>query len=170
MRRLLDIVLVLLFGCAAFIGLVYEPLFVFGCGWEGLKLGAAGPCAQDWVGRAWLEYLKVEPLYGNAPVWLQLVNEFDSFLFGWFYVLSLVVFLSGRTHLAWYRNLATFVAGMMTYAMVFYLSWEALTYRETGADLKAVISYNGPWLATFLLLMLRLYLLPAPAPMNRSAA
>jgi hypothetical protein len=159
MARVVDKLLIALFAFAAFIALYYEPAFFFQCGWDGLKAGAAGPCAQTWVGRAWLGYLQVEPLYADAPLFVRLINEFDTVLFGWFYLLSLIVFLSGRQDRSWYRFLGTFVSGMMIYAMAFYLGWEALSYRETGAQLQAVFTYNGLWLLIFLLLLARLHLL-----------
>lgn len=159
MARVVDGLLIALFALAAFIGLYYEPAFFYQCGWEGLKAGASGPCAQTWVGRAWLGYLQVEPLYGDAPLFIRLINEFDTYLFGWFYVLSLWVFISGRQERSWYRYLATFVSGMMIYAMIFYLGWEALSFRETGANLQAVFSYNGLWLLIFLLLLVRVHLI-----------
>src|SRR3546814_16015478 len=80
----------------------------------------------------------MEPIYHDAPVWLQLVNELDMFFFSWFYVMSVIVFVSKRQVRAWYRGLATFMAGMMTYAISFYLTWELLTYRPTGAQLASV--------------------------------
>lgn len=155
--RWFDRVLVVLFLFAAFIALVYEPLFLLQCGWDGLAQGVAGRCSATWVGRAWLGYLQVEPLYAHAPVWVQLVNEFDVYLFGWFYVLSFFVFLRRASQRRWYRNLATFVAGMMSYSMILYLTWEVLTYRDTGADIGAALGFNGIWLVIFALLMLRLY-------------
>lgn len=162
--RWLDRLLILLFVFTSFMALVYAPAFVFGCGWQGLGQGMAGPCGQSAIGRAWLGYLQVEPLYRDAPLWLRLVNEFDTFLFGWFYVLSLITFLRKRQDAGWYRALATFMAGMMGYAMTLYLSWEAMTYRETGAQITQVFIYNGLWLLIFALLMARLYLLrPASA-------
>jgi hypothetical protein len=165
MARVIDKLLIALFAFASFIALYYEPAFFFQCGWEGLTAGATGPCAQSWVGRAWLGYLQVEPLYAHAPLFVQLINEFDTFLFGWFYALSLIVFLSGRQDRDWYRFVGTFVSGMMIYAMAFYLSWEALSYHETGAQLQAVFTYNGLWLLIFLLLLARLHLFRrAPEP------
>src|SRR3546814_7685957 len=86
--------LIVLFLFTSFMSLVYAPLFVFGCGWHGLTLGPAGPCGDSWVGRAWLGYVQMEPIYHDAPVWLQLVNELDMFFFSWFYVLSVIVFVS----------------------------------------------------------------------------
>jgi hypothetical protein len=157
MARWLDRVLVLLFLLMAFTSLVYMPWFLASCGWRGLALGADGPCSQSWVGRAWLGYLKVEPLYAHAPVWLQQLNEFDSYLFGWFYLFSLVVFTRGRQDGPAYRALATLMGGMMVYAIVFYLIWEARTFRATGADLRAVALCNGPWLVLTLLLLARIY-------------
>ncbi len=158
MVRMIDKLLMALFAFAAFIALYYEPAFFFQCGWEGLKVGANGACGASWVGRAWLGYLQIEPLYANAPLFVQLINEFDTWLFGWFYAVSLIVFLYGRQERPWYRFLGTFVSGMMMYAMAFYLSWEALSYRETGAHLQAVFAYNGLWLFIFLLLLARLHL------------
>ncbi|WP_020649915.1 hypothetical protein [Solimonas variicoloris] len=159
MSRWLDRLLIMLFLFTSFMSLVYAPLFVFGCGWDGLKLGIDGPCGASWIGRAWLGYVQVEPIYVDAPLWLRLVNELDMFFFSWFYVLSLIVFAAGRQDRRWYRGLATFMAGMMTYAIGFYLIWELLTYRQTGAQIVPVVIFNGLWLVIFGLLMLRLHLL-----------
>src|SRR3546814_18140570 len=79
--RWLDRLLIVLFLFTSFMSLVYAPLFVFGCGWHGLTLGPDGPCGDSWVGRAWLGYVQMEPIYHDAPVWLQLVNELDMFFF-----------------------------------------------------------------------------------------
>jgi hypothetical protein len=160
--RLLSKLMILLFVFACFIALYYEPAFLYfsNCGWANLGLGVDGPCGQTGIGRAWLAYLKIEPIYANAPLWIQLVNEFDVFLFGWFYVLSIGVFLLKKEDQAWYRNLATFIAGMMTYSMILYLTWQILNVEETKADLQSVIIANGLWLFIFIMLMTRLYLFP----------
>jgi hypothetical protein len=164
MSRWFDRFLILLFVFATFIALFYEPVFLYfvDCGWRGLGLGAEGPCAQTWVGRAWLGYLQIEPIYANAPRWIQLVNEFDVFLFGWFYLLSVVVFAADKGFARWYRQLATFVAGMMTYSMILYLTWQILSVEETGANLPSVIVANGLWLFIFGVLLLRLYVFRDP--------
>ncbi len=153
----IDRLLLALFVFAAFMACIYAPLFYFQCGWEGLRLGVNGSCMGSWVGRAWVGYLNVEPYYAQAPLWLQLVNEFDTLLFSWFYLLSIGVFLRGKQDQTWYRVVATFVAGMMSYAMLFYLAWESLSFRETGAKLSAVFIYNGLWIVIFGLLLVRLY-------------
>lgn len=165
MARWIDRFLIVLFALAGFTSFVYTPMFLLGCGWEGLAQGATGACGDSWVGRAWLGYTQVEPLYANIPIWLQMVNEFDTYFFGWFYVLSLIVFLRGRQQHAGYRALATFMSGMMAYAMIFYLSWEVRTYRETGADIQQVFLFNGMWLVLFVTLMLRLYAVPERVPL-----
>jgi len=167
-RHWIDWLLIFLFLFAAFTACIYAPLFYFQCGWEGLSLGNAGSCTETWVGRAWLGYLKVEPYYAEAPLWLQLMNEFDTLLFSWFYLLSLVVFWRGLQDRNWYRIIATFAAGMMAYAMLFYLTWETLTFKETDADIVKVYLYNGLWLVIFSLLLLRLYWL-RPGPARRQA-
>lgn len=158
--RLLSKFLILLFLFACFISLIYEPGFLYfsNCGWTNIGLGAEGPCGQTWIGRAWLDYLEIEPLYANAPLWIQLVNAFDVFVFGWFYVLSVVVFVMKKEDRSWYRHLATFMAGMMIYSMILYLTWQILSVEETKANLQAVIVANGMWLFIFLMLLIRLYL------------
>ncbi|HSB98090.1 MAG TPA: hypothetical protein VLC91_16640 [Spongiibacteraceae bacterium] len=160
--RLLSKFMIFLFVFACFIALYYEPAFLYfsNCGWSGMALGADGPCGQSWIGRAWLGYLQIEPIYANAPRWIQLVNEFDVFLFGWFYLLSVFVFLMKKEDQTWYRNLATFIAGMMTYSMILYLTWQILSVEETKANLQSVIIANGLWLFIFTMLMTRLYLFP----------
>ncbi|MGH8447075.1 MAG: hypothetical protein ACREVL_17545 [Solimonas sp.] len=164
--RWLDRALLILFAFTSFMSLVYAPLFVFGCGWDGLKLGPEGPCGADWVGRAWLGYTQIEPLYADAPLWLRLVNELDMFFFSWFYLLSFVTFARSRQDGGAYRLLATFMAGMMTYAIGFYLIWELLSWRQTGAQIGQVIAYNGLWLLVFGLLMLRLHVLRPPSELT----
>ena len=171
LARYTDRLLIALFAFAAFIAVFYEPAFFLQCGWSGLHQGAAGPCVQTWVGRAWLGYLKVEPYYADAPLFVQLANEFDSLLFGWFYLLSLFVLLTGRQDQGWYKTIATFVSGMMGYAMAYYLTWESLSYRQTGARISAVFIYNGLWLLIFALLMARLYLMrPRSTPFGLSSS
>src|SRR3546814_14782169 len=101
----------------------------------------------------------MEPIYHDAPVWLQLVNELDMFFFSWFYVLSVIVFVSKRQDRAWYRGLAPFMAGMMTYAISLYLIWEMLTYRQTGAQLASVVMFNGRCLVNFGLLIRHVHVL-----------
>jgi len=158
MSSWLDRILILLLAFAAFVALLYMPGFLLGCGWEGLAQGAGGACSKSAIGRAWLGYVQVEPVYGHAPLWLQLLNEFDTYLFGWFYLLSLVLFLRGRQDRDWYRSLATFMSGMMGYAMLFYLSQATLGWPQNGAKLMQVYLYNGLWLLLFTLLLARLYL------------
>jgi hypothetical protein len=171
MARWLDRILIVMFSICCFVSLFYTPQFLLGCGWEGLAQGPEGTCSETWVGRAWLGYVQTEPLYANAPLWLQLVNEFDTYFFGWFYLLSLIVFIRKRQDDPRYRALATFMSGMMAYAMTFYFTWELMTYQETGADIVAVLSFNGLWLALFLLLLLRLYVFkPRPDASVHSTA
>lgn len=155
----IDRLLIVLFALACFVSLYYTPSFLLGCGWDGLKQGADGACSHDWIGRAWLGYTSVEPIYADLPLWLRMINEFDTYFFGWFYLLSLIVFLRGRQSHTGYRAVATFMSGMMAYAMIFYMSWELQTYRDTGANIQQVMIYNGMWVLIFVLLMIRLHLL-----------
>jgi len=162
--RWYDRYLMVLFGFATFIAYFYEPAFFYfvDCGWEGLGKGPEGPCSQTWVGRAWLGYLQVEPIYANAPLWIQLVNEFDVFLFGWFNLLTLIILIKDLTYKRWYRNLATFMGGMMVYSMILYLLWQVLSVEETKANLPAVIIGNGLWLVIYVSLLIRIYLIRDP--------
>lgn len=168
MSRMLDRVLMALFAFAAFTALVYMPLFLLGCGWEGLAQGPQGECSNSVVGRAWLGYVEVEPVYARAPLWLRLLNEFDTWFFGWFYLLSLAVFIRGRQESPRYRALATFMSGMMAYAMFFYLTQATLSWPDSGAKLGQVYTYNGLWLLLFTLLLARLYLF-RPRPVLETA-
>jgi hypothetical protein len=164
MTRWFDRYIIVLFALATFNSVFYEPAFVYfvDCGWQGLSLGTAGPCSNTWVGRAWLAYTSIEPIYANAPLWIQLVNEFDIFLFGWFHVLTIYVFVKGISYQRWYRNLATFMSGMMGYAMTLYLLWQVLSVEQTQAHLPAVLIGNGMWVLFYGSLMARIYLVRDP--------
>lgn len=143
-----------------FVAWYYEPHFFWGysgCDWDNVAQGLAGPCGNHWIGRAFAGYTQVEPLYAHAPVFLRLINEFDVILFGPFYAISLFAFITNRHTSGWYRNIATFFCGMVIYAMIFYFTWESMTYQETGANMKQVIIWNGPWALGKVLLLLRLY-------------
>ncbi len=156
-RHWYDWIFILIFAFFGFVAWFYEPAFIFGCGWEGLGQGLDGPCGESWVGRAWLGYLQVEPAYANAPPYVRISNEADAYLFGPFYAVSLFAFLTNRHTTDWYKGVATFCSGMMVFALLLYLSWELMTYKDTGARIMSVIVFNVPWLLMPIALMFRLY-------------
>ena len=162
--RWYDRYLMVLFAFASFIALFYEPAFFFfiDCGWEGIGQGLQGPCSQTWIGRAWLGYLQIEPIYAHAPLWIQLLNETDFFIFGWFNLLTLIILIKDLAYKRWYRNLATFMCGMMAYSLTLYLWWEVLSAEETKSNLPAVIIANGMWLVFYGSLFIRIYLIRDP--------
>lgn len=160
-KRWYDWLFIAMFLFFGFVAWYYEPMFFFGwsgCDWNNIAQGLEGPCGQHWVGQAFVGYTKVEPLYREAPVFLQIINEFDVFLFGPFYAISLYAFFTNQHTSGWYRAVGTFFCGMLLYAMIFYFTWEFRTYKETGADIVQVVVINGPWALGKVLLLMRLYL------------
>lgn len=161
--------LMVLFAAASFISLFYEPAFFYfaGCGWQGLGQGPQGPCSQTWIGRAWLGYLQNEPIYAHAPLWIQIFNETDFFIFGWFNLLTLIILIMNLVDKRWYRNLATFMCGMMTYSLALYLWWEVQSVDETKSNLLSVFVVNGMWVLFYGSLFIRIYLIRDPRSVDQ---
>ena len=133
---------------------VYEPLFYIYCGWSGLH---ANSCTNSTVAGIWTAYARLDPVYLDMPLWMALMIGFDTFLLSPFYAYSIFAFATGRVDTRTYRAVGYTVSGALIYAMVLYLTWEALQAGKYGTALIPVIAYNAPWGLVPLLLVVRLF-------------
>ena len=143
MRSLVDKVLVFTLGLFAFIALVFEPLYYFGCNWYDLH-DACDLSPYPLVRAAaalWRIYGAWDPLFLDIPVWLRIMCTIEVVFFGPLYALS--------AFLLWYRNqwlpLVTYsFSGALFYSTVVYFAAELL-YPIPGTNLLMVIVVNIPW-------------------------
>lgn len=142
------------FALFVLVAFVHEPLFYLYCGWDGLH---ARHCSNQTIADIWIGYAKYDPVYFDMPLWMALMIGFDSVLLSPFYIYSLWAFWTGRADTPLYRVIAYCVSGALIYAMVLYLSWEAMTAAQYQAALLQVIAYNIPWGLVPLALIFRLY-------------
>lgn len=145
------------FACFIFfilIAFVHEPLFYLYCGWDGLRDNS---CTNPLVAAVWIGYARYDPVYFDMPLWMALMIGFDSVLLSPFYVYSAYALWRNRIDTPLYRAFGYSVCGGLIYAMILYLSWEAMTAERYKAALPMVIAYNIPWGLIPLLYVFRLY-------------
>jgi hypothetical protein len=136
------------------VAFVHEPLFYYYCGWDGLRHNS---CTNPTIGAIWNGYARYDPVYFDMPLWMALMIGFDSILLSPFYVYSFWIFRTGRVDTPLYRAIGCTVSGGLIYAMILYLTWEAMSAAQYGTALLPVALYNLPWGIIPLLLVIRLY-------------
>ena len=167
---MLDRILLGCFAIFTFVALIFEPLIVTLCGWEGLE---TAQCQSTLTGQLWLFYAKTfDPIFLNLPLWLRIVCSLDTFLFGPFYLASLYAFGSGQQESTWYRTLALPASGALIYSTIVYFAYEVLAEAHR-ASLLWVFLINLPWTLAPFVVILRVGVLasdaiPAPSAKKRA--
>jgi hypothetical protein len=149
----LDGPLVGLAGLFVFVSLVFEPLGLAICGWDGLV-----ECKEtSYVGAAWHLYAsRFDPIFLELPLWLKIMNSLDTLLFSWVYLAVAIMLPRGvfdRSPAL--RACGCAWAGALCYSTIVYFSYEIIA--EAGrADLPMVALINLPWSVWPVLLLVRL--------------
>jgi len=143
-----------------FVAWFFEPYVVYLCGWEGL---VTTECQETTVGWLWHYYASTfDPVFLNLPLWLRIVCSLDTFLFGPFYLVSVLAFVAGQVDTKWYRAVALPWSGMLIYSTIVYFAYECIAEADR-ASLVWVFLINLPWTLAPWLLILRLTVLTDPA-------
>lgn len=149
----LDGVLVNLAFLFSFVALVFEPLGLAICGWEGLDV-----CARSsWVGAAWHLYAsRFDPIFLALPLWLKIMNSLDPLLFSWLYLAVALLLRRGAFDRSpALRTVACAGAGALVYSTIVYFAYELLA-ESHRANLPMVALINLPWSVWPILLLVRL--------------
>lgn len=131
------------FACLfAFVALVFEPLGLHICGWDGLV------ACKDVSTVGWLWHLyasRFDPIFLNLPLWLKIMNSLDTLLFSWVYLSVALLLPSGRLDSSpTCRALVCAGAGALLYSTIVYFAYELIAERGR-ADLPMVTLINLPW-------------------------
>ena len=149
-----DRVLSAWFWIFAFIAIVFEPLYYFGCDWNGAS------CEYDVVANIWAIYAQWDPYFGDMRkselLWLRVMCTIEVFVFGPCYVACAVGLAPTRPegdHAAWLRGVALPFCGALIYSTFVYFAVEYMEATASGANLPMVVLINAPWtvLPSFLL-------------------
>mmetsp|Transcript_21770 Transcript_21770/g.40779 ORF Transcript_21770/g.40779 Transcript_21770/m.40779 type:complete len:221 (-) Transcript_21770:357-1019(-) len=145
-----------------FVAWFFEPSVVYLCGWEGL---VTQECQATTIGWLWHYYASTfDPVFLNLPLWLRIVCSLDTLLFGPFYLISIVAFVTGQADTKWYRFVALPFSGMLIYSTIIYFAYECIAEAHR-ASLVWVFLINLPWTMAPVLLIARLMLVgPSSSP------
>jgi hypothetical protein len=122
----------------------------------------------------WGTYFKIDPLFFQGVDWYVGAMRLQDFLYNPWWIVSLVMFWTGRQEKLWYKTATIVICGLMlgTSAIAFQV-WGA---HYTAPVIVALILVNGPYAVFDILLTLRLrhrpsgYVRPAPRPISTVSA
>jgi hypothetical protein len=134
----------------AFVALAFEPLYYFGCSWNGLDC----PLAKTnqiiyYVKEMWLLYCLWDPMFYSVPLWLRVLCSIEVFLFGPLYVLTVIGLVYDSD---WIYPLALVFGGALVYSTFVYFIMEIIENIE-GTNFLVVFLVNVPWTILPLLLI-----------------
>ena len=138
----MEVFLIVWFAVFGFTALVFEPLYYFGCAWDGLSCPAAqSSTLMKHVQAIWHIYCQWDPLFYNPPLWLRVLCSIEVFLFGPLYC---VIVYGLLYKLKWIAPLAYGFSGALIYSTIVYFLME---YYENlpNTNFVAVFLVNCPW-------------------------
>jgi hypothetical protein len=125
-----------------FVALVFEPLYYFGCDWNGLVCtNACTSSLIDAVRNVWLIYAAWDPIFLDIPLWLRVLCSIEVFIFGPLYV---VVAVGLWTRGTWLRIIAQPFCGALIYSTFVYFAMEYLE-SVPNTNFLLVFLVNIPW-------------------------
>ena len=137
----------------AFVALIFEPLYYFGCDWHGHScVGAENNAIVDATRKIWLIYASWDPIFYDIPNWLRVLSCIEVFIFGPLY---LVVAIGLWNNSPWLESVALPFCGALVYSTIVYFAME-LIENIPNTNYFAVFFVNIPWTIVPILLWLRL--------------
>jgi hypothetical protein len=136
-----------------FVALVFEPLYYFGCEWN----GETCPLAETYpfighVRDIWAIYNQFDPMFFNVPRWLQVMCMIEVFIFGPLYLITAYGFYFRSS---WLHAVALPFSGALIYSTIVYFAMEAWDLVP-GTNMVVVFAVNLPWTIVPALLLFRL--------------
>jgi hypothetical protein len=104
----------------------------------------------------WEPYYEIDPLFKEMPLWYSAIMNVQDALFNPWWLLSLVLFWTGRQEAAWYRLGTFLVSGFIIgTSYIAFSNWVG-SPEYTVPMVIAMTLINGPWIAGPLLFSWRL--------------
>lgn len=137
----MDRLLIFMFWLFAFVALVFEPLYYFGCHWEAINCPNSPYLIVKFVGKIWEIYNQWDPLFNSIPLWLQLMCSIEVFIFGPLYAICAYGL---QIKASWLPSVALPFCGALFYSTIVYFGMEFLDPLP-GTNFVMVILVNIPW-------------------------
>mmetsp|Transcript_8606 Transcript_8606/g.12843 ORF Transcript_8606/g.12843 Transcript_8606/m.12843 type:complete len:166 (-) Transcript_8606:51-548(-) len=125
----------------AFVALVFEPLYYFGCDWSYEGCAASPHEIVVIVGNIWKIYCDWDPLFLDIPSWLRVMCIIEVFVFGPLYAICAYGL---QYNAKWLPNIALPFSGALFYSTVVYFAME-FAYIVPGTNVFMVFVVNVPW-------------------------
>jgi hypothetical protein len=122
----------------------------------------------------WGTYFKIDPLFLQGTDWYTALMRLQDFVFNPWWIVSLVMFWTGRQETLWYKTATVLVCGLMLAQCA--IAFQIWGMHYTAPVIVALILINGPWAVVAILLPLRLrhrppdYVRPAPRSISTVSA
>jgi uncharacterized membrane protein YhaH (DUF805 family) len=122
----------------------------------------------------WGTYFKIDPLFFQGADWYVATMRLQDFLFNPWWMVSLVMFWTGRQETRWYKTATIVICGLMLGTTA--IAFQVWSLHYTAPFIVALILVNGPYAVFAILLTLRLrhrppgYVRPAPRSISTVAA
>ncbi len=136
-----DSILILTFLLFGFIGLVFEPLYYFGCNWSLSNCSLSSSSLVHLIGEIWSLYDIYDPIFLHIPLWLQVMCTIEVIIFGPLYVIC-AYGLAKKSK--WLSSIALPFSGALFYSTIVYFAMEIID-PIPGTNLFVVFVVNIPW-------------------------
>lgn len=126
----------------AFVALFFEPLYYFGCSWDGVNCPAAATSPLiSYTKDLWMIYAQWDPMFLIVPLWLRVLCSIEVFLFGPLYLAVAVGMVKDAD---WLFPLSLVFNGALIYSTIVYFTMEYIEFLP-GTNLVMVFLVNIPW-------------------------
>lgn len=137
-----DRVLLGWYGLFAFVALIFEPLYYFGCDWNGKICPLATESSLIFYTKEiWLFYAQWDPLFYNIPLWLRVLCSIEVFIFGPLYLVVVIGLINDSS---WLFPVTLLFSGALVYSTIVYFLMEIIEFLP-GTNLLMVFIVNIPW-------------------------
>jgi uncharacterized membrane protein YhaH (DUF805 family) len=147
------------------------------------ELSLAIPCGgfsfsechlPDYAQALWGTYFKIDPLFFQGADWYVATMRLQDFVFNPWWIVSLVMFWTGRQETPWYKTATIVICGLMLGTSA--IAFQVWSVHYTALNIVALIMVNGPYVLFAILLAIRLrhrvhdYVRPAPRGISTLSA
>lgn len=154
--EVVDHTFICIFYLFAFIGLIFEPIYYFGCNWKYSQCIYYNISSYFDIFRyvhniildLWYWYnASFDPIFLNMPLWLQVLCGIEVFVFGPCYLLTAYyykIYLQCPVDNRWFLYFSLIFSGALVYSTVVYFTMEILD-TVPNTNMAMVFIVNLPW-------------------------
>ena len=154
----IDQIFINIFYLFAFIALIFEPIYYYGCNWNYNQCIYYIIIEYEFINifkyihniilDLWYFYNNsYDPLFFNIPTWLQVLCSIEVFLFGPCYFITAYyynIFVKNPKNNKWYLYFILLFFGSLIYSTIVYFSMEIIE-NIPNTNMSMVFVVNLPW-------------------------